>query len=113
MSEPFRSFAEFWPHYLAQHRHPVSRALHYVGSSLSVLLFFCAAVAREPWLLLGAPVVGYAFAWTGHFAFEKNKPATFGHPLWSLRGDFMMLTLAVRGRIRDEVARLEAAGTKS
>jgi hypothetical protein len=100
------SFEEFWPHYVYAHRHPMNRALHYVGTTGAMGSLAAAAFTLNPaWLLL-APVVGYGPAWVGHFFFEKNAPATFSHPLWSLRGDFKMCVLALRGRMRDEVERV-------
>jgi hypothetical protein len=100
------TFEEFWPHYVHAHRHPVNRALHYAGTTAAIGTVVTAAVTLNPaWLLL-TPIAGYGPAWIGHFVFEKNKPATFHHPLWSLRGDFRMYTLALRGRMGAEVERL-------
>lgn len=86
----FASFADFYPFYLAEHGHPVNRRLHFVGTSL-VLLIVLTALLGQHWALLWLlPVVGYGFAWVGHFFIEKNRPATFQHPLYSLMGDFVM-----------------------
>ena len=87
MSRRFNSFREFYPYYLSEHRNRVCRRLHVVGSGLIVLLVG-AVLARllSPWWLLAVPVLGYGFAWVGHFVFEKNRPATFTYPLWSLDG---------------------------
>ncbi len=77
----FRSFREFYPYYLGEHRHPVCRRLHLLGSTLVLAVVLVAILTADwRWLLL-APVVGYGFAWIGHFVFEKNRPATFRHPL--------------------------------
>lgn len=96
----FKSFAEFYPYYLAEHSHPTCRRLHYVGSVL-VLALLGYVLATQQWrLLLALPVVGYGFAWIGHFVFEKNKPATFKHPLYSFLGDWVMLKDALTGRLR-------------
>jgi hypothetical protein len=95
------SYEEFWPFYVSQHRHPTNRRLHFVGTTL-VLASFVAGVFVSPLFFLAAPVVGYGFAWVGHFAFEKNKPATFTYPLWSLRGDFRMYRLMLLGQMRRE-----------
>lgn len=101
-----RTFQEFWPYYVGEHRHPLCRALHYAGTSSALALATLAIAAGEPrWLLL-ALVVGYGPAWVGHFGVERNRPATFKHPLWSLLADFKMLSLAIRGRMAIEVARL-------
>lgn len=86
----FKSFNEFYPYYLAEHSNSRCRAMHYVGSTL-VLAVLLAAIVQGQWLwLLLAPVVGYGFAWLGHFGFEHNKPATFKNPWYSLLGDWVM-----------------------
>ncbi len=104
--EDLTTFDDFWPHYVHAHRNPVNRALHYAGTSAALGSVAAAALTLNPaWLLL-APVAGYGPAWIGHYVFEKNKPATFQHPLWSLRGDLKMFSLALRGRMRAEVERL-------
>jgi hypothetical protein len=100
------TFDEFWPHYVHAHRNPVNRALHYVGTTAALGTVATAAVTLNPSLLLLAPVAGYGPAWVGHFFFEKNKPATFSNPLWSLRGDFKMYVLALRGKMAAEVERV-------
>ncbi|HET9752287.1 MAG TPA: DUF962 domain-containing protein [Myxococcales bacterium] len=100
-----RTFAEFWPFYLREHAQPATRALHFAGTTLSLLLILCALALRRPWLLLGAAVCGYAFAWVGHFFVEHNKPATFKYPLWSLAADWKMWALALRGRLEPELRR--------
>lgn len=105
-ASPLTSYDEFWPHYVHAHRNPVNRALHYAGTTAAIGTVAAATVTLNPaWLLL-TPVVGYGPAWIGHFVFEKNKPATFDHPLWSLRADFKMLGLALRLKMRAEVERV-------
>lgn len=96
----FSSFREFYPFYLGEHRHPVCRRLHFAGS-LCVLAIIAMAIAsgRLAWLWL-APVAGYGFAWIGHFVFEKNRPATFKHPFYSLAGDWVMFFDVLRGKVR-------------
>lgn len=90
MDGQYKSFREFYPAYLAEHENPTCRRLHFVGTSL-VLLAIAMAVVTRQWLwLLAAPVLGYGFAWIGHFVFERNRPATFRHPLYSLAGDFVL-----------------------
>lgn len=101
-----RSFDEFWPFYLSEHKSPVTRALHFTGTSLALLIAACAAVLRRPLLILAALLCGYAFAWVGHFFVEHNRPATLKHPLWSFRADFKMLGYALTGRLAGELQRL-------
>ena len=100
------TYSEFWPRYLAAHRDPRTRALHYTGSLCVLALLAAVLVTRDWWFLLAMPVVGYAFAWTGHFVFEHNKPETFGHPIWSLYSDFRMLALFLCGRLAGENRRM-------
>jgi hypothetical protein len=86
----FRSFSEFYPFYLSEHRNPVSRALHYAGTWGAVFCLVGLIGTGNLWWLLIAVVSGYTFAWVGHFRFERNRPATFRHPFYSLAGDFRM-----------------------
>ncbi|MDD1982091.1 DUF962 domain-containing protein [Pseudomonas asiatica] len=95
----FRSFAEFYPYYLGEHSNPTCRRLHFIGTSL-VIALLAYTIGSGKWLLLLAlPVFGYGFAWVGHFFFEKNRPATFTHPLYSLIGDFVMFRDILLGKI--------------
>ncbi len=100
----FASYREFWPHYLRQHTRPTTRAWHYAGSSCAFL-----AIAASPWLgwsgLLLAIATGYGPAWIGHWLVERNLPATFAHPWWSLISDFRMFGLWLTGRLGPELAR--------
>jgi hypothetical protein len=105
MAEDVRSFAEFWPHYLRAHSDPRTRAWHYLGTSLGVVLLLAFLLTGEWWFLLGAPLAGYAFAWFAHGYFEHNRPATFDHPLWSFFGDFYMLYCWATGRLGPELER--------
>lgn len=100
MSTPqFRSFAEFYPYYLSEHSNPLNRALHFVGTSGLFVIIALAAVYGKPLWLLGLPLCGYGFAWIGHFVVEKNRPATFTYPRWSLMGDFRMYFEIWRGML--------------
>ncbi|HKE93193.1 MAG TPA: DUF962 domain-containing protein [Povalibacter sp.] len=96
----FASFADFYPYYLSEHRNPMCRRLHFIGTGLVLALLLATIVTGNPWLLLALPVAGYSFAWVGHFFFEKNRPATFTHPLYSLLADFVLFRDIVAGRIR-------------
>lgn len=96
----FNSFSEFYPYYLAEHQNLTCRRLHFVGSAL-ILLLIAHVVFSERWVLLWfVPVLGYGFAWVGHFFFEHNRPATFKHPLYSLLGDWVMFKDILFGNIK-------------
>jgi hypothetical protein len=107
MSDKIQSYQEFWPYYLREHSQPATRAWHYFGTSLSLLVLIAAIISQNGWFVLGAVISGYFFAWVSHGAIEKNKPATFTYPLWSLASDFRMLFCFVTGRMGAE---LEKAG---
>jgi hypothetical protein len=104
MAPTLSSYEEFWPYYVSEHMEPITRHLHFVGTTL-VLAALVAGVAVSPLWLLAAPLFGYGFAWVGHFFFEHNRPATFTHPLWSLRADFRMFRLTLLGRMPAELER--------
>lgn len=134
-----QSFGDFWPYYIGEHRHPVCRWMHFVGTGgfLCVAVWAVAAnparmvacllaglivgflarrieanrrAGREAlaiatlWLI-GSPWIGagilwaYLWAWVAHFKVELNRPATFQYPLWSLFGDFKMVSLMLRGQL--------------
>jgi hypothetical protein len=99
------SFADFWPYYLREHAKPETRALHYVGTSLLIVLIAAAVATSRWWLLALLPVAGYGFAWAAHFLVEKNRPATFTYPLWSLAGDLKMWAYWLTGRLGPELER--------
>jgi hypothetical protein len=101
----YESFKEFWPFYVREHSNPVNRALHFVGTSI-VIGCAVGAATGHVYLIPAMPVIGYGFAWVGHFVFEKNKPATFKYPLYSLAADFVMWSKIVT---RKMAAELEAA----
>jgi len=103
---PFRSFEEFWPHYVGEPRRSATRWIHFVGTTAAILCAIAAAIVLDPWLLLAAPVVAYGLAWIGHFFVAGDKPATFRHPLWSVRGDIRMYFLMWRGGMNEEIRRL-------
>lgn len=96
----FRSFAEFYPFYLGEHSNPTCRRLHFIGTSLSLLFLLALFLTGDWWYLLAGLICGYAFAWVGHFGFEKNRPASFKRPLYSFLGDWMMWRDILLGRIK-------------
>jgi hypothetical protein len=104
MRQSFRSFTDFYPFYLGEHRNPTCRRLHFIGTTLAALLLLAALVTQRWGLALVALVEAYGFAWVGHFFFEHNKPATFKHPFFSLMGDWRMWWDILRGRQQIDTA---------
>ncbi len=104
MAPSLATYEEFWPFYVSQHLRASTRALHFLGTTLVLACLGAAALVWPGWLLV-APFVGYGPAWISHFFFEKNRPATFRYPLWSLRGDFRMYRLMLLGRMGPELER--------
>lgn len=96
----YSSFREFYPFYLGEHRDRTCRRLHFVGTSAALGCVVAAVVRDNAWWLLGALACGYAFAWVGHFFFEKNRPATFKHPFYSFLGDWVMYKDMLIGKIK-------------
>ena len=96
----FNSFKAFYPYYLKEHRNVTCRRLHFIGSLLVLMVIITALLSQKFALLWLLPVIGYGFAWVGHFKFEKNRPATFKYPLYSLMGDWVMFRDMLIGRIR-------------
>ena len=109
MSERFSTYRAFWPHYLREHAKPETRALHFLGTGIATAALLTALVTRRFWLLPIAFAAGYGPAWIGHFFVEKNQPATFTHPFWSLISDYRMAALRLTGRLESE---LEKAGVR-
>ena len=103
----YDSFSAFWPFYLREHAQPMTRVWHYVGSTLALIVLVSALLTQTWLLLLAVPVSGYFFAWVSHAFVERNKPATFTYPLWSLLADYKMYALFLTGRLGPE---LEKAG---
>ncbi|KQZ40564.1 hypothetical protein ASD58_27215 [Duganella sp. Root1480D1] len=99
METHYRTFKEFYPFYLQEHSNSTCRRLHFAGSTIVLLLVAMAIVTGELALLWLLPVVGYGFAWVGHFFFEHNRPATFKYPLFSLMGDWVMFRDMLTGRV--------------
>lgn len=106
MSEPITkimshelTYAEFWPFYLRAHARPITRTVHCAGTSAALALVATSILRRDWRFALAAPVVGYGAAWSAHIGLEGNRPATFGHPVWSLLSDARMAALMLTGRL--------------
>lgn len=103
MSERIGTYADFWPVYLARHSRPGTRVLHYLGTATGFCFLVALTVTGDIRLLAAAVIGGYGLAWAGHAFIERNRPATFRHPLWSLISDIRMLALLLAGRMGDEL----------
>ncbi len=101
----YTTYRDFFPYYLQEHAKLETRLFHYAGSILAIGILIYALVSQNWWFLLAVPLSGYFFAWVSHAFIEKNKPATFTYPLWSLRGDYHMLWLAITGKLEGELKR--------
>lgn len=110
MADRIQTFSEFWPFYLNEHARPATRTLHLIGTTAAAICVVLTAVLRIPELLLVALVVGYAFAFGGHFLVEHNRPATFRYPLWSFAADWKMWAYALTGRLDRELERAGVQG---
>lgn len=109
----YKSFSQFWPHYVAEHSRPQTRLLHLIGTTIALgWIVYFAAVGRW-WFIPLALIPGYGLAWVGHFFIEKNKPATFQYPLWSFMGDYKMIWLMLTGKIDGEVKRVSKTSADS
>jgi len=100
MTNKYTCFADFYPFYLSQHRNRTCRRLHFIGSMLVMLMVSYTLITQQFIPLLWLPVIGYGFAWVGHFFYEKNKPATFTYPFYSLLGDWVMFKDILIGKIK-------------
>mmetsp|Transcript_8268 Transcript_8268/g.11383 ORF Transcript_8268/g.11383 Transcript_8268/m.11383 type:complete len:130 (-) Transcript_8268:137-526(-) len=95
----YKTFEEFYPFYLGEHSDGINRLLHFIGTSLAQLMLIYIVLTGSWSKILFVPLIGYGFAWVGHFFFEKNKPATFKYPFFSLQGDLQMWRDIIRGRV--------------
>ena len=96
----FKSFSEFYPYYLSEHVNPINRRLHFFGSLLIIIVVLF-VIFTQTWIaLILVPILGYGFAWIGHYFVEKNKPTTFTYPLYSLMGDWVMFKDILTGKIK-------------
>lgn len=103
----YESFAEFWPFYVREHNKPLTRALHFIGTTLVMVLLVAAVISQRPLLLLALPLCGYGFAWAAHFFVEHNRPATFTYPAWSLAADFVMWAKIATRQMAREVEKAQ------
>jgi hypothetical protein len=99
----YTTFWDFYPYYLTEHARPLNRGLHFVGTTLVIACVIGAIVLHNGWILLAMPLCGYGFAWVGHFIFEKNRPATFKYPFYSLGSDFVMYFHIITGQISSKM----------
>jgi hypothetical protein len=104
-TDDIKDFQEFWPYYVREHSKIGCRLLHFIGSSAGLICLFAASLTRNLLFILLGLIIGYGFAWIGHFFIEHNKPATFKYPLWSLIADWKMWSLMITGRMSAEVER--------
>jgi len=102
----YKSFWSFYPYYLTEHGDIKNRVMHFIGTALVIACFIAGIILQKWWLMLVIPFCGYGFAWVGHFFIEKNRPATFTYPLYSLGSDFVMFWHMLSGQIGKK---LEAA----
>jgi hypothetical protein len=100
-----RSFEEFWPFYLGEHSKPATRAFHFAGSTIALVIVASGLATGTLWWIPLATIPGYGLAWYSHFFIERNKPASFKYPLWSFIADWKMWALMLSGRIQSEVER--------
>lgn len=97
----YASYEEFWPYYVAMHSRAATRWVHLTGTLTGLTVAVCGvSTGRKRWAL-ALPLIGYGTAWPAHFLLEKNNPASFGHPVWSLRGDVQMIRMMLTGRDRE------------
>ena len=106
-----RTYASFWPYYLTEHANSLTRLIHFFGTALAIGLLVLALATQIWWLLVLVPVSGYAFAWFSHATIERNRPATFTYPFWSLISDFRMFFMWLAGRLEPELHKAGVGGS--
>ncbi len=100
----YKTFKDFYPYYLTEHSNPICREMHFTGTLGFFLILIAAILFQKWWMLVLLPFCGYGFAWAGHFFYEKNKPATFTYPLYSLGSDFVMFYHIITNQIHQKLA---------
>jgi hypothetical protein len=105
--EKAETFLQFWPDYLRDHAQAGTRVLHFIGTGLGVAALILGIVMLDPMIAILGIVLGYVFAWTGHFLIERNRPSMLAHPVWSFQCDVRMLRLWLGRRLNEERARAE------
>ena len=109
-NERIENYREFWDFYVSEHREPLTRYLHFVGTGLGIVLLVWIIRGGHWFYLPLCFATGYAFAWFSHFFVEKNKPASFKYPLWSFISDYKMMWYMLTGKMNTEVERVIARG---
>jgi len=103
----YKTMKEFWPFYLSEHKRPLTRALHFVGSSGAIVLFAVELYLQNWYFLIAIPFFGYACSWVGHFFVEKNRPATFKYPVKSFIAEWRMYFCILTGQIGREMKKIQ------
>ena len=99
MAVEYVRFSDFYRFYLSEHTHPANRRMHFIGTAGALAALLAALLSVNGWLIPAGIVFGYACAWFGHFRFEKNRPATFKHPVYSFLADWVMFKDVLLGRL--------------
>jgi hypothetical protein len=110
MTARITTYREFWPYYLREHAKPETRAIHFLGTGLATASLIALLVTGNLWFIAVALVAGYAPAWFGHFFIEKNRPATFQYPVWSLVSDYRMAFVWLTGHLHEELGKAGLSG---